>query len=82
MHVLRVFRLRCAKEKEAGHAKLRDDISMFALFLKLQRDALTVSLHPFQPCAVIPLNRGQPFPDNIRPSNPAVVELSAEEMSP
>jgi hypothetical protein len=47
MHVLRVFRLRCAKEKEAGHAKLSDDISRFALFLKLQRNALAVSLYPF-----------------------------------
>ena len=48
--------------------------------VKPQCDALAVSLHPFQPRAVIPRERGQPFPNNIRSSNPTVVELRAEEM--
>jgi hypothetical protein len=81
MHMLRVFRMRGAKEKEAGHAKLRDDISEFALFLKLKRDALAVSLHPFQPRTTIPPKRGQPFPNDIRSPNPTVAELSAKEVS-
>jgi hypothetical protein len=82
MHMLRVFRLRRAKEKEAGHAKLRDDISEFAIILKPQCDALAVSLNPFQPRATIPPKRGQPFPNNIRSPNPTVAELSAEEVTP
>ncbi len=81
MHVLRIFRLRRAKEKETCHAKLRDDISEFAIFFKPQCDALAVSLHTFQHRAVIPRERGQPFPNNIRPSNPTLVELRAEEMN-
>jgi hypothetical protein len=58
MHVLRVFRLRRRKEKEAGHAKLRDGISEFTLFLKPQCDALAVSLHTFQPRTAIPRECG------------------------
>jgi len=57
MHVLWIFRLRCAKEKEACHAKLRDDISEFVFFLKLQCDALAISLDPFQPRTEIPWER-------------------------
>jgi hypothetical protein len=79
--MLQVLRLRRTKEKKACHAKLGDDISEFALFLKPQSNALAVSLYPFQPCTAVPRECGQPFPDNIRPSNPTVVELSAEEMS-
>ena len=36
----------------------------------------------FQQRAVIPQERGQAFPNNIRPSNPTLVELRAEEMNP
>jgi hypothetical protein len=82
MNVLRVFRLRIAKEKEACHAQLRDDIPKFSLIFKLQCDALAVSLHPFQPRTAIPRERGQPFSNNIRSSHPALAELSAKEMSP
>jgi hypothetical protein len=82
VHVLRVFRLRRAKEKEACHAKLRDGISEFAPFPKPHRDALAVSLYTFQHRAVIPRERGQPFPNNIRSSHPALVELRADEMNP
>ncbi len=82
MHMLRMFRLCRTKEEEAGHAKLSDDISMFALFLKLQRNALAISLHPFQSRTAVPRERGQSFPNDIRSSNPTIVELSAEEMSP
>ena len=53
-----------------------------SLFFKPQCDALAVSLHRFQPRAVIPRERGQPFPNNIRSSNPTLVELRAEEMNP
>jgi hypothetical protein len=82
MHVLRIFRLRRAKQEEACHTKLRDDISELVLFFKPQCDALAVSLHTFQNRAVIPRERRQPFPNNIRSSNPTLVELSAEKMSP
>ena len=82
MNVLRVFRLGRAKEQEAGHAQLRDDIPKFSLIFKLQCDALAISLHPFQPRTAIPRERGQPFPNDVRSSHPALVELRAEEMSP
>ena len=70
MNVLRMFGLRVAKEKEARHAKLRNDISEFVFFFKPQRDALSIALHVFQYRTAIPGERGQPFPDNIRSSHP------------
>jgi hypothetical protein len=82
MNVLRVFRLCIAKEKEACHAKLRDDISEFVILFKSQCNAFSVSLHPFHRRTVVPRERGQPFPDNIRSPHPALVELCAEEMNP
>jgi hypothetical protein len=54
MHMLWMFRLRRTKEKEAGHPKLRDNISESAFFLKLQGNALAVSLDPFQPRTAVP----------------------------
>jgi len=82
MHMLWMFRLRRTKEKESCHAKLRDDISEFAFFLKLQRDALAVSLDPFQPRTAIPWERRQSFPNNVGSPNPTVVKLCAQEMNP
>jgi hypothetical protein len=82
MYVLWMFRLRRAKEKEACHAKLCDDIFDLTVFVKLQRNALAISLHLFQSRAAVPGARRNPFSDNIRSPNPTIVELSAEEMSP
>src|SRR4029077_1138701 len=82
MNVLREFRLRIAKEKEPCHAQLRDDIPKFSLIFKLQCDALSISLHPFQRRTVIPRERGQPFPNNIRSSHPTLDESCAEKTNP
>jgi hypothetical protein len=82
MYVLRVFRLCRTKEQETGHAQLCNDVSKVALFVKSQRDALTVSRHPFQPRTAIPPECGQPLTNDIRSPNPTVVELRTEEMSP
>jgi hypothetical protein len=82
MHVLWVFRLRRAKKKKACHTKLCDDISDLVPLYKPQCDALAVSLHTYQHRTVIPRERGQSFPNNIRSSHSTLVELRAEEMNP
>ena len=79
VNVLRGFRLRGLKQKEAGHPKLSHHIATGLIICKSQDDTLAASLDGFQAGTSIPRHGGVAFSNDILTSDPHIGHLCPNE---